>query len=66
MLLLSAVLDPIGGNGKAPDAPLGSGGASEAVPAGAPGGYYAADAWLEALLAELERITGRGPQRAGH
>ncbi|MEV7521835.1 FUSC family protein [Streptomyces sp. NPDC091371] len=63
MLLLSAVLDPMEEAREAGDAPpYEDGGASRTAPAGAPNGYYAVDAWLEGLLADLERITGGGPR----
>ncbi|MFD7320380.1 FUSC family protein [Streptomyces sp. NPDC059875] len=78
MLLLSAVLDPTGDTpqmrapgpaldapGQALDAPHDGPDAAGSVPAGAPNSYYAADAWLEALLVDLDRITDGGPGRDG-
>ncbi|MFD7258309.1 FUSC family protein [Streptomyces sp. NPDC059874] len=65
MLLLSAVLDPIEEAGQVPGAPYEDGGAPGTVPAGAPDSYYVVDAWLAALLADLERITDGGPGQDG-
>ncbi|MFB7375361.1 FUSC family protein [Streptomyces sp. NPDC056222] len=58
MLLLSAVLDPMGDAppALAHGAPGPVGDASETSPAEAPGRFYAVEAWLEALLQDLERI----------
>ncbi|MGW5849787.1 FUSC family protein [Streptomyces sp. NPDC055254] len=60
MLLLSSVLDPVGGSlwTPAPDpgAPYEDLDAPGAVPPGASAGYYAARTWLESLLADLGRI----------
>ncbi|MFD3540824.1 FUSC family protein, partial [Streptomyces sp. NPDC058662] len=66
MLLLSSVLDPVGGSlwTPAPDAgpPEEDLDAPGAVPPGAPSGYYAARAWLESLLADLDRIADSAPR----
>ncbi len=59
MLLVSAALDPGGDTPAAPlrlrDPAFDTFGAE---PAGAPGGYYVAVAWLDGLLTDLERGTG--------
>ncbi|MEV4945686.1 FUSC family protein [Streptomyces sp. NPDC053755] len=63
MLLLSAVLAPDGASsqvrvpGPVPDAWPEEPGATGAVSAATPNSYYAADAWLDALLPDLDRIT---------
>ncbi|MFE5485806.1 FUSC family protein [Streptomyces sp. NPDC056527] len=58
MLLLSALLDPTGDAPPpaVPDLPSRAADASETAPAEAPGGFYAVESWLEALLQDLERI----------
>ncbi|MFE1414836.1 FUSC family protein [Streptomyces sp. NPDC058746] len=65
MLMLSAVLDPIEDARQAPAAPYADGGAAGTVPAGEPSGYYAADAWLASLLADLDRIADSTAGPAG-
>ncbi|MEU4269727.1 FUSC family protein [Streptomyces sp. NPDC026092] len=60
MLLLAARLESPGDTPGAPDAPP-----EGTSPAGAPGRYYAAETWLEALLADLDRVTdGGAPAKA--
>ncbi|MFD7556781.1 FUSC family protein [Streptomyces sp. NPDC059835] len=67
MLMLSAVLDPIEDSRQAPAAPYAYDGGAGTVPAGEPSGFYAADAWLASLLADLDRIADSttGPATAG-
>ncbi|WP_308120535.1 FUSC family protein [Streptomyces bambusae] len=59
MLLLSAVLDPVGDADQAL-LPSGRPDTVAKAPADAPRRYYALVAWLEDLLADLDRITGTG------
>ncbi|MFF4009834.1 FUSC family protein [Streptomyces sp. NPDC001717] len=65
MLMLSAVLDPIEDSRQAPAAPYAYDGGAGTVPAGEPSGYYAADAWLASLLADLDRIADSTTGKAG-
>ncbi|MEU9860151.1 FUSC family protein [Streptomyces sp. NPDC047971] len=55
MLLLSAVLDPTG-DAPRPPVPAAPPDAPETSPVEPPGRFYAVEAWLKALLQDLERI----------
>jgi hypothetical protein len=55
MLLLSAVLDPVGDSPR-PPVPAPPPDAPETAPDEPPGRFYALEAWLKALLQDLERI----------
>ncbi|MFD9032281.1 FUSC family protein [Streptomyces sp. NPDC059567] len=65
MLLLSALLDPTGDAPppSVPDPPSTAADGPDTAPAGAPGRFYAVEAWLRALLQDLERIdrSSHGP-----